>query len=119
MVITVDVSKLPSHLRTVLIGEMQLEYKDRLVVSEVSPSDPHSFTLTEEENVHNMKRRLQDILIKNKMRDYVIVLDPPANDIIRILERATLKIREFITAFIAGWNLTTKCNSVCIIEFIM
>jgi hypothetical protein len=91
MVITVDVSKLPSHLRTVLVREMQLEYKDRLVISEVSPSDPHSFTLTEEENVHNMKRRLQDILIKNKIRDYVIVLDPSANDIIRILERANVE----------------------------
>lgn len=69
---------------------MKLEYKDRSVVSEDSPSDPHSFTLTEE-NLNNLTRRLKDILIKNKIRDYVIVLDPSGNDIIRILERANVE----------------------------
>jgi hypothetical protein len=93
MVITVDISKLPRHLRSVMIEEMQLEYKDRLLVSEDSPSDPHSFILTDEENVNNnnMKRSLKDILIKNKIRNYVIVLDPSGNDIIRILERANVE----------------------------
>jgi hypothetical protein len=91
MVITIDVSKLPSDRRSVLIDEMQLEYKDGLVVNDGRPSDPHSFTITEEGNVNNMTRRLKDILIKNKIRDYVIVLDPSGRDIIRILERASVE----------------------------
>jgi hypothetical protein len=91
MVITIDVSKLPSDIRSVLIEEMQLEYKDNLVVSDDGPSDPHSFTLMQEDNVNNLTRRLKDILIKNKIRDYVVVLDPSGHDIIRILERANVE----------------------------
>jgi hypothetical protein len=91
MVITIDVSKLPSDLRSILIEEMQLEYKDKLVVSDDSQSDPHSFTLMQEDNVNNLTRRLKDILIKNKIRDYVVVLDPSGRDIIRILERANVE----------------------------
>jgi hypothetical protein len=91
MVITVDISKLPSHLRSVLIEEMQLEYKDRLLVSRDSPEDPFGFTLTDEQNVNKVKRRLKDMLIKLKIRDYVIVLDPSGKDIIRILERANVE----------------------------
>jgi hypothetical protein len=91
MVITVDISKLPSHLRSVLIEEMQLEYKDRLLVSGDSPGDPFGFTLTDEQNVNNVNRRLKDMLIKHKIRDYVILLDPSGKDIIRILERANVE----------------------------
>ena len=90
MVITVDISKLPNNLRSILIEEMQLEYKDRLLVSEDSPEDPIGFTLTDED-INKVNRSLKDLLIKNKIRNYVIVQDPSGEDIIKILERANVE----------------------------
>jgi hypothetical protein len=91
MTITVDISKLPTHLRRILVDEMLLKHKDGLLVDEDSPSDPRSFTLTNEDNANKMTRRLKDILIKNKIRDYVIVLDPSGKNTIKILERSSVE----------------------------
>lgn len=91
MAITVDISKLPSHIRHVLIDELRIKIKDGLLIEENNPSDTHSLTITSEENVNNVTRNLKDILIKNKIRDYVTVLDPTAKYTLKILERTSVE----------------------------
>lgn len=91
MAITVDISRLPTHFRRVLIDDLRFEIKNGLLIEEDNPSDPHIITITSEENVNKMTRNLKDILIKNKIRDFVSVLDPSTKDTIKILERTSVE----------------------------
>ena len=104
MVTTIDLSKLPTDLRSMILKEIKIsediaeteQTRDLTTTSnniterEVK-NDLNVITLTDENNISMTKQKLKDSLIKNKIRDYVVMVDLEDQNKIMILKKEHAK----------------------------
>lgn len=102
MVITIDMSRLSSDLRSMVLKEAEID-KDMTETEHMENftgdrnTEPHVkddlnvITLTNENNINMIKQRLKDTLIKNKIRDYVVMIDLEDQNRIIILKKEHAK----------------------------
>ena len=105
MVITIDLSRLPTDLRSMILKEIRIgediaetkQTRDLPTTSnsiterEVKKNDLNVITLTHGNNISMIKQRLKDSLIKNKIRDYVVMVDLEDQNKIIILKKEHAK----------------------------
>jgi mRNA-degrading endonuclease RelE of RelBE toxin-antitoxin system len=102
VVITIDLSKLPRDLRSMILKEIKIgkniteteHTRDLTTDSFIEPevkNDLNVITLTNENNVSLVKQKLKDTLIKNKIRDYVVMVDLEDQNRIIILKKEHAK----------------------------
>ena len=103
VVITIDFSSLPADLRFIILNEIKIgevtetEHTPDLTTTANSNPEPevkndmNVITLTTENNISMMKQRLKDTLIKNKIRDYVVMVDLEDQNRIIILKKEQAK----------------------------
>jgi mRNA-degrading endonuclease RelE of RelBE toxin-antitoxin system len=103
VVITIDLSRLPADLRSIILKEIKIsevtetEHTPDLTTTTSSNPEPevkndmNVITLTNENNISLMKQRLKDTLIKNKIRDYVVMVDLEDQNKIIILKKEHAK----------------------------
>jgi hypothetical protein len=89
--VSIDISKLPRNLKSVFIREMTIGSKQNRETNSgnISTHEPYYITLTDGESTHKVKRKLKDILIKNKVTEYVITQDENEKDKLIVLERSS------------------------------
>ena len=91
MVVAIDLTGLPSQLRSILTDEIN-KMKESLENFSIS-IEPENETNwgggadADISIIEEIKRRLKDVLIKNRVRDYIVISDPNCKAKIRILER--------------------------------
>jgi hypothetical protein len=102
VVITIDMSRLSSDLRSMVLKEVEVG-KDMTETEHMENfkadrnTEPHVkndlniITLTNENNINMIKQRLKDTLIKNKIRDYVVMIDLEDQNRIIILKKEHAK----------------------------
>lgn len=104
MVITIDVSRLPTDLRSIILNKIKIREdieqtehtrdltttSNNITEREVK-NDLNVITLTDENNISMTKQRLKDSLIKNKIRDYVVMVDLEDQNKIMILKKEHAK----------------------------
>ena len=104
MVITIDLSRLPTDLRSMIlkvikIGEditkteqtRDLTNTSNNITAREVKNDINVITLTDDNNISMIKQRLKDSLIKNKIRDYVVMVDLEDQNKIIILKKEHAK----------------------------
>ena len=102
MVITIDLSRLPRDLRSMILKEIKIgkniteteHTRDLTTDSMTEPevkNDLNVITLTNESNISLVKQKLKDTLIKNKIRDYVVMVDLEDQNKIIILKKEHAK----------------------------
>ena len=103
VVITIDLSKLPRDLRSMILKEIKIgknitetehtrDLTTRPILTEPEvKNDLNVITLTNENNVSLVKQKLKDTLIKNKIRDYVVMVDLEDQNRIIILKKEHAK----------------------------
>lgn len=100
MVVRIDISKLPSHLRHALMNEIGLNNRSQKSSSdsnsELSDIDKnHSndsdivdeVIIVDENNSHTTTRKVKDALIKNRIGDYVAIKHPEEEGKVLVLTR--------------------------------
>jgi mRNA-degrading endonuclease RelE of RelBE toxin-antitoxin system len=99
--ITIDLSRLPSDLRPIILKEIKIgediaetehtrDLTTNITEREVK-NDLNVITLTDDNNINMIKQRLKDSLIKNKIRDYVVMVDLEDQNRIIILKKEHAK----------------------------
>ncbi len=102
MAITIDLSRLPSDLRSIILREINIgediaetEHTRDLTTNSISEpevkNDLNVITLPNENNISMIKQRLIDTLLKNKIRDYVVMVDLEDQNRIIILKKEHAK----------------------------
>ena len=91
MVVAIDLTGLPSQLRSILTDEIN-KMKESLENFSISiePENETNWRGDADADIsiiEEIKRRLKDVLIKNRVRDYIVISDPNCKAKIRILER--------------------------------
>ncbi|MGI0043350.1 MAG: hypothetical protein ACRD47_06530 [Nitrososphaeraceae archaeon] len=101
MVVRIDISSLPGHLRNAIMNEIGFRYwsekvpsnnsseqsgidKDESKSSDVADEVP----LVEENDTHRIYQKIKDALIKNRIGDYVATKHHKDEDKVVILKRA-------------------------------
>jgi hypothetical protein len=86
LVIKLDLSKLPGTLKSLIMNQLRL--------SDQTPSEPNPLGPViiqsqngSEENIHEIKRRIKDILITHRIRDFVAITDPVDHQKVSVVER--------------------------------
>ena len=105
MEITIDLSRLPTDLRSMILKEIKIgediaetEHTRDLTTTTNSITEPevkndlNVITLPHEINTSMIKQRLKDTLLKNKIRDYVVMVDLEDQTRIIILKKEHAKI---------------------------
>jgi hypothetical protein len=100
MVVRIDISKLPSHLRHALMNEIGLNNRSQKSSSdsnsELSDIDKnHSndsdivdeVIIVDENNSYTITRKVKDALIKNRIGDYVAIKHPEEEGKVLVLTR--------------------------------
>lgn len=100
MVVRIDISKLPSHLRHALMNEIGLNNRSRKSSSdsnsELSDIDKNHINdsdivdeviIVDENNSHTTTRKVKDALIKNRIIDYVAIKHPEEEGKVLVLKR--------------------------------
>jgi hypothetical protein len=91
MVLVIDLTGLPSRLRSIVADEINAMKESSAGFNINITMEPENETTeatdTEMGKIEEIKRRLKDVLLKNKVRDYIVVSDPGHNAKIKILER--------------------------------
>lgn len=104
MVIAIDLSRLPTDLRSIILNKIKIREdieqtehtrdlttaSNNITEREVK-NDLNVITLTDENNISMTKQRLKDSLIKNKIRDYVVMVDLEDQNKIMILKKEHAK----------------------------
>jgi len=86
VVITIDLSKLTADLRSMILKEIEIgedgtetKHSQDLATNNVTApegkNDLDIITLSAENDIGMIKQRLKDILIKNRIRDFVAMVD--------------------------------------------
>ena len=85
VVITIDLSKLTVDLRSMILKEIEIgedvtetKHAQGLTTNNITPegkNDLDIITLSGENDIGMIKQRLKDILIKNRIRDFVAMVD--------------------------------------------
>jgi mRNA-degrading endonuclease RelE of RelBE toxin-antitoxin system len=102
VVITIDLSRLPRDLRSMILKEIKIgenitetEHTRDLTTDNITEpevkNDLNVITLTNESNISLVKQKLKDTLIKNKIRDYVVMVDLEDQNRIIILKKEHAK----------------------------
>ena len=102
MEITIDLSRLPGDLRSMILKEIKIgediaetEHTRDLTTNSITEpevkNDLKVITLPNEINISMTKRRLIDTLLKNKIRDYVVMVDLEDQNGIIILKKEQAK----------------------------
>lgn len=91
MVVAIDLTGLPSQLRSILTDEIN-KMKESLENFSISiePENETNWGGDADADIsiiEEIKRRLKDVLIKNRVRDYIVISNPNCKAKIRILER--------------------------------
>ena len=75
LVIKLDLSKVPSNLKSIIIHQSKFAINIK-----IEPNQPDIVIIqgeNERENgINNVKRKIKDILIQSKIRDFVALTDP-------------------------------------------
>lgn len=90
MPLTINIAKLPNGLKRILLKEFKTHHKDGDKAnseSNFTENEPHIITLEDNENAEKVKRKLKDIFIKNRVRDFVVTSDRNDKSNITLLER--------------------------------
>lgn len=98
MVVKIDFSNLPIHLRDAITNEIGMKKRsgeggsngdtdkaniERSAGNKIKDEE----VVLEENNTYNTKQRLNDALIENRIHNYVAVLHPKAGDKVVIVQR--------------------------------
>ena len=86
VVITIDLSKLTADLRSMILKEIEIgedvtetKHAKGLTTNNITApegkNDLDIITLSDENDIGMIKQRLKDILIKNRIRDFVAMVD--------------------------------------------
>ena len=91
MVVAIDLTGLPSQLKSILTDEIN-KMKESLENFSISiePENETNWGGDADADIsiiEEIKRRLKDVLIKNRVRDYIVISNPNCKAKIRILER--------------------------------
>ena len=118
MVVRIDISSLPGHLRNAVMNEIGFKNRSESVPSsknsEISDIDKNEsktsigvdeVSLVEENNIHATYQKIKDTLLKNRIGDYVAIKHHKEEDKVVILKRVEAERQVYITAAIAEWNL--------------
>lgn len=100
--ITIDLSRVPRDLRSMILKEIKIgenitetEHTQDLATNSITEpevkNDLNVITMTDENNISMIKQRLKDTLIKNKIRDYVVMVDLEDQNRIIILKKEHAK----------------------------
>ena len=100
MVVRIDISSLPGHLRNVVMNEIGIKNRSESVPnsnnSEISDIDKNEsktsigvdeVRLVEENNIHTTYQKIKDTLLKNRIGDYVAIKHHKEEDKVVILKR--------------------------------
>lgn len=89
MVLVIDLTGLPTRLRSIVADEIKdmKESSADFNITMEPENETTEATDTEIGKIEEIKRRLKDVLLKNKVRDYIVVTDPSHKAKIKILER--------------------------------
>ena len=100
MVVKIDISHPPSNIRKIILDEIEISKSkfsgnssdvdygiDKRSSGQSDVNDVVDITLHKENNIHVIKQRLKDVLMKSKIRDYVAVTDPEETNKIVILRK--------------------------------
>ncbi|HYZ58230.1 MAG TPA: hypothetical protein VE544_01130 [Nitrososphaeraceae archaeon] len=98
MVVKIDFSNLPIHLRNAITNEIGMKKRsgegrsngdtDKASIEKSTGNKiKDEEVVLEENNTHYAKQRLNDALIKNRIHNYVAVLHPKAGDRVVIVQR--------------------------------
>jgi hypothetical protein len=104
MVVRIDISNLPSHLRNALMNEIGFKNRSKSVPSSnkseindvdknesKSSSGTYEVRLVEENNNHTTYQKIKDTLLKNRIGDYVAIKHHKEEDEVVILKRIEAK----------------------------
>jgi hypothetical protein len=116
MVVRIDISNLPGHLRNAVMKEIGFKNRsesvpssDKSEISDIDQNESKSSSgsdevrLVEENNIHTTYQKIKDTLLKNRIGDYVAIKHH--KDKVVILKRIEAERQVYITAAIAEWNL--------------
>lgn len=100
MVVRIDISSLPGHLRNAVMNEIGFKNRSESVPSsnnsEISDIDKNEsktsigvdeVRLVEENNIHTTYQKIKDTLLKNRIGDYVAIKHHKEEDKVVILKR--------------------------------
>ena len=89
MVVLIDLTGLPSRLRSIVADEIKVmkESSTGFNISMEPENETTESTDTDIEKIEEIKRRLKDALLNNRVRDYIVISDPSHKAKIKILER--------------------------------
>jgi hypothetical protein len=92
MVVRIDISKLPGHLRNAVMNEIGFKNRSESIPSSdksesKSSSGADEFRLVEENNIHTIYQKIKDTLLKNRIGDYVAIKHHKEKDRVVILKR--------------------------------
>ena len=100
MVVRIDISSLPGHLRDAVMKEIGFKNTSESVPSsnnsEISDTDKNEsktsigadeVRLVEENNIHTTYQKIKDTLLKNRIGDYVAIKHHKEEDKVVILKR--------------------------------
>ena len=118
MVVRIDISKLPSHLRHALMNEIGLNNRSRKSSSdsntELSDIDKNHINdsdivdeviIVDENNSHTTTRKLKDALIRNRISDYVVIKHLKRRVKFSSYREVMQNDRAHIIVALAEWNL--------------
>src|SRR5215475_10555234 len=97
MVVKIAISHLPINVLRLIANEIKIEMtltenntNEKLAVENETKPENNNLTdiiLDNENNIHTVKQRLKDILIKNRIRDYAVITDPKEKNKLVILKK--------------------------------
>ena len=89
MVVLIDLTGLPSQLRSIVTDEIKVmkESSAGFNISIEPENETTVSTDTDIGKIEEIKRRLKDVLLKNRVRDYIVISDPNYKANIKISER--------------------------------
>lgn len=100
MVVRIDISNLPGHLRNAVMNEIGFKNRSESVpssnkseISDIDKNESKSSSgadevrLVQEINIHTIYQKIKDTLLKNRIGDYVAIMHHKEKDKVVILKR--------------------------------
>ena len=122
MVVKIDFSNLPIHLRHAITNEIRMKKRSEegKSIGDTDNANIEKSTgnkikdeeiVLEENNTYYTKQRLNDALINNRIHNYVAVLHPKAGDKVVIIQRTNAEQLGIHTiVVIVEWNSRIRQN---------
>jgi len=98
MIVKIDLTGLPENIRDIIIREVEKRFRpenvfnknyepSKTIQSTTDSSDIIEIKIDKESHFKSVKQKLKDILIKNRIKDYVVISNLEEKDKIIILHR--------------------------------